>query len=58
VLWILAPLHYLAKPGRSAPYSWYSYGALEAVVVTFIYATFLVQRFGIGDRVGSIVADE
>jgi amino acid transporter len=59
VLWILVPLYYLAKPGQSAPYSWYPYLALGVVVVAFIYATFLVQRDpGIGDRVGSIIADE
>jgi hypothetical protein len=59
VLWILVPLYYLAKPGQTAPYSWYPYLALGVVVVAFIYASMLVQRDpGIGERVGSIVADE
>lgn len=58
-LWILVPLYYLAKPGQSAPYSWYPYIALGVLVLAFIYATALVARDpGIGDRVGSIVADE
>ncbi len=59
VLLILVPLYYLAKPGQSAPYSWYPYMALGAVVLAIIYATVLVSRDpSIGDRVGSIVADE
>jgi len=59
ILWILVPLYYLAKPGQAAPYSWYPYLALAVVVVAFIYASVLVQRDpGIGERVGSIVADE
>ena len=58
-LWILVPLYYLAKPGQSAPYSWYPYLALAIVILAFIYATVLVKRDpGIGERVGSIVADE
>ena len=55
----MVPLYYLAKPGQTAPYSWYPYLALGVVVVAFIYASMLVQRDpGIGERVGSIVADE
>ena len=58
-LWILVPLYYLAKPGQSAPYSWYPYLALAVVVLAFLYASVLVRRDpGIGDRVGSIIADE
>lgn len=56
---ILVPLYYLAKPGQSAPYSWYPYLALGVVVIAVAYASVLVARDpGIGDRVGSIVADE
>lgn len=58
-LWILVPLYYLAKPGQSAPYNWYPYLALGVVIVAIIYASVLVKRDpAIGDRVGSIVADE
>ena len=57
--WILVPLYYLAKPGQSAPYSWYPYLALGFVIGAILYASVLVKRDpGIGDRVGSIVADE
>ncbi|HEY1761151.1 MAG TPA: APC family permease [Acidimicrobiales bacterium] len=59
VLLILVPLYYLAKPGQSTPYNWYPYMALGVIVLALIYATFLCSRDpGIGDRVGSIVADE
>jgi amino acid transporter len=59
VLWILVPLYYLAKPGQATPYNWYPYMALGVLVLAVIYASVLVQRDpGIGDRVGSIVADE
>ena len=59
IAWILVPLYYLAKPGQPAPFSWFPYMALGVVIVAFIYATFLVQRDpNIGDRVGSIIADE
>lgn len=59
IVWILVPLYYLAKPGQSAPYSWYPYMALGVLILAVIYASVLVKRDpGIGDRVGSIVADE
>jgi amino acid transporter len=59
VAWILVPLYYLAKPGQPAPYSWYPYMALGIVVLAIIYATVLVARDpDLGDRVGSIIADE
>jgi amino acid transporter len=59
VLWILVPLYYLAKPGQSAPYSWYPYIALGVIILAVIYATYLCSHDpDIGDRVGSIVADE
>jgi amino acid transporter len=58
-LWILVPLYYLAKPGQATPYNWYPYMALGAVVLAVAYASILVHRDpAIGDRVGSIVADE
>jgi amino acid transporter len=59
VIVILVPLYYLAKPGQPTPFNWYPYIALGVLVVAFIYASVLVKRDpGIGDRVGSIVADE
>ena len=58
-LWILVPLYYLAKPGQATPYNWYPYMALGAVALAVAYASILVRRDpAIGDRVGSIVADE
>ncbi len=59
VLLILVPLYYLAKPGQSTPYNWYPYMALGAVVLAVAYAWYVVSRDpGVGERVGSIVADE
>jgi amino acid transporter len=59
VLSILVPIYYLCKPPLAAPYSWYPYMALGVVILAIIYAFALVSRDpGIGDRVGSIVADE
>jgi amino acid transporter len=56
---IAIPVYYLAKPGQPAPYNWFPYAALGIVVVSVIYALVLVRRDpGIGERVGSIVADE
>ena len=56
---ILVPLYYLAKPGQPTPYNWYPYMALGVVVLAVIYAAALVNRDpSIGDRIGSIVADE
>ncbi len=53
------PLYYLTKPGQPNPYDWFPYAALVVLVLAVIYAVFLVSRDpGIGDRVGSIVADE
>jgi hypothetical protein len=57
--WILVPLYYLAKPGQPTPFNWYPYVALGVLILAFIYSVVLVNRGpGIGDRVGSIVADE
>jgi amino acid transporter len=56
---ILVPIYYLCKPPLAAPYSWYPYMALGVVIIAVIYAIALVSRDpGIGERVGSIVADE
>jgi amino acid transporter len=58
-LTILVPLYYLTKPGQATPYNWYPYAALGVLVIAGIYSVVLVRRDpGIGDRVGSIVADE
>ncbi|KUO10098.1 APC family permease [Streptomyces sp. DSM 15324] len=55
---ILVPLYYLAKPGQPAPYSWFPYVALVALVVSVGYATVLVRRDPtLAERVGSVVAD-
>lgn len=59
IIVIAIPVYYLAKPGQSAPYSWFPYIALGVIVLSVIYAFVLVGRDPtIGDRVGSIVADE
>ena len=56
---IAVPVYYLVKPGQLAPYDWFPYAALAVLVMAVIYA-FILTRFrpGLGDRVGSIVADE
>jgi amino acid transporter len=59
IITVVVPLYYLAKPGQVEPYSWYPYIALGVLVVTVLYAVILVKRDpSIGDRVGSIIADE
>jgi hypothetical protein len=56
---IIVPVYYLSKPGQAAPYDWFPYAALGIVIVSVIYAFILNSRDpGIGDRVGSIIADE
>ncbi len=53
------PVYYLVKPGQAAPYDWFPYAALGVIVVSVGYAIWLSRRDpGLGDRVGSIVADE
>jgi amino acid transporter len=53
------PMYYLVKPGQAAPLDWFPYAALGVIVVSVIYAIWLSRRDpGLGDRVGSIVADE
>ena len=47
------------QAGPSQPYNWFPYAALGVLVVSIIYAMWLVRRDpALGDRVGSIVADE
>jgi amino acid transporter len=56
---IAVPVYYLCKPGQPQPYNWFPYAALGVLVVSIIYSIWLVRRDpAIGDRVGSIVADE
>jgi amino acid transporter len=56
---IAIPVYYLCKPPQTSPYDWFPYAALAVVVVSVIYAFALTRRDpALGDRVGSIVADE
>lgn len=53
------PVYYLCKPGQDQPYNWFPYLALAIIVVSVVYAVILNRRDpGLGDRVGSIIADE
>ena len=53
------PMYYLVKPGQPSPLNWFPYAALGVIVVSVGYAYWLSRRDpGLGDRVGSIVADE
>ena len=56
---IAIPVYYLAKPGQPTPYDWFPWAALVFILLAVFYASVLVSRDpSIGDRVGSIVADE
>src|SRR5580692_4592252 len=56
---IAVPVYYLVKPGQAAPYDWFPYAALGVIIVSVAYAVWLSRRDpGLGDRVGSIIADE
>ncbi len=56
---IAVPIYYLCKPPQPQPYDWFPFAALAVIVVSVIYSIWLVRRDpGLGDRVGSIVADE
>jgi amino acid transporter len=56
---IAVPVYYLVKPGQAAPYDWFPYAALGVIVVSVCYAIWLSRRDpGLGERVGSIIADE
>jgi amino acid transporter len=54
------PIYYLFNPSPPIqPYDWFPWVGLGLIVVSVIYAIWLVRRDpGLGDRVGSIVADE
>ena len=53
------PAYYLCKPPQPDPYDWFPLAALGVIVVSVIYSIWLVRRdSGLGERVGSIVADE
>jgi amino acid transporter len=54
------PIYYLFNPSPSTqPYNWFPWVGLGLVVASIIYAMWLVRRDpGLGDRVGSIIADE
>src|SRR6202034_1880808 len=52
-------VYYLVNPGQAAPYDWFPYAALGVIVVSVVYAIVVSRRDpGLGDRVGSIIADE
>jgi amino acid transporter len=56
---IAVPVYYLVKPGQSQPYNWFPYAALGVLIVSVLYSMWLVRRDpGLGERVGSIIADE
>jgi amino acid transporter len=56
---IAVPVYYLTKPGQEQPYSWFPYAALAIVVISVVYAYVMNRRDpGLGERAGSIVADE
>ncbi len=56
---IAIPIYYLCKPPQPQPYDWFPFAALGILVVSILYSMWLVRRDpGLGDRVGSIVADE
>jgi amino acid transporter len=56
---LAVPMYYLVKPGQPAPYDWFPWAALGAIILAIGYATVLAKRDPtLGDRVGSIVADE
>src|ERR1700757_4855489 len=59
VVAIAVPIYYLFKPGQADPYDWFPWVALGLITVAILYSIWLVRRDpGLGDRVGSIVADK
>jgi amino acid transporter len=59
VIAVVVPLYYLFKPGQPAPLNWFPWAAIGVLVVSVAYAFYASRRDpGLGDRVGSIVADE
>ena len=56
---IAIPIYYLFKPPQPQPYNWFPWVAVGLIVVFILYSIVLVRRDpGLGDRVGSIIADE
>ncbi|WP_037571258.1 APC family permease [Phaeacidiphilus oryzae] len=56
---IVVPLYYLAKPGQPTPFDWFPWAALAVLAGALVYALVLTRRDPtLGDRVGSLVADE
>jgi amino acid transporter len=56
---IAVPIYYLCKPPQPQPYDWFPFAALGVIVVSVAYSVWLVRRDpALGDRVGSIIADE
>ena len=56
---IAVPIYYLCKPPQPQPYDWFPFAALGVIIVSILYSVWLVRRDpALGDRVGSIVADE
>ena len=59
VVAIAIPIYYLFKPPIPQPYYWFPYVGLGIVAVSILYSIWLVRRDpDLGDRVGSIIADE
>jgi amino acid transporter len=54
------PIYYLFNPNPPIqPYDWFPWVGLGLIVVSILYSIWLVRRDpGLGDRVGSIIADE
>jgi amino acid transporter len=57
---IAIPIYYLFNPNPPIqPYDWFPWVAVGLIVVSILYSIWLVRRDpGLGDRVGSIIADE
>jgi len=56
---IAVPIYYLFKPPQPQPYNWFPWVAVGLIVIFVFYSLWLVRRDpSLGDRVGSIVADE
>jgi len=59
VVAIAVPIYYLFKPGQPDPYDWFPWVGLGLIAAFIVYSIWLVRRDpGLGDRVGSIIADE
>jgi amino acid transporter len=59
VVVVAIPIYYLFKPPQPQPYNWFPWVGVGLIVVFILYSIWLVKRDpGLGDRVGSIVADE